>query len=205
VAIDYATLIAAKTTEGSIRNWVNREDIAATNILIEAQALIYEKFRAREMMTDAAFVFDEGFNVEALPADFLDPIQYVPYTWGEALPYYHEQHFQIQRDSSGTLVSGTPSGWTIIGVGAYVDVAVTEDFGGRLMYYALPANLGSGNSTNFLTVRYPTLLRVACMCKAFEHMKDTARAGEYLKMTLLAIQQAMASNDLFRRSQHLPA
>jgi len=205
VAIDFTTLTAAsKATEGSIRNWVNRDDILVTNILLEAEALIYETLRAREMITDTAFQFDEGFNVEALPSNFLDPLHFWPYTEGEPLPYYNEQKLIIQRDSSGTLLEGTPSGWTIIGEGAYVDVACSSDYGGRLLYYAQPAALSSGNTTNFLTRRYPSLLRYACMAKAYEHMKDGARAQQYLLLTTATIPQIRASNDLYRRSQHVP-
>lgn len=202
---DYSTLVAPKTVEGSIRNWVNRADIPATAILTEAEAMIYERLRTREMMIDIEFIFDIGTSSEPLPSALLDPIQFKPFTHGAKLPFVHEQAFPNIRDENGALYEGDPSCWTIIGIEAFVDVSCATEFGGRLMFYAQPEPLGSGNPTNFLTQRYPTLLRNACLSRAYEHMKDSTRAMEYLKLTMVSLQQAASTNDMFRRSQYMPA
>jgi len=204
MAINYTTLVGDKTTEGSIKNWVNRSDIPVTNILIEAEAEIYQWLRVREMKSDAAFQFDISTSSEALPSDFLDPIKYVPYEWSYPLPYYDEESALVARDSSGNLFDGTPSLWYIIDDTAYVDVTASANFGGRLMYYKLPAALSISNETNFLTTRYPSLLRHACMMKAYDHMKDTNRSAEYRANMMTAIQTANATNEMYRRGQYVP-
>lgn len=205
MALTYTQLTGTKDTEGSIRNWVNRADIPATTILNEAEALIYEHLRSREMMTDAVFQFDIATSSEALPADFLDGLQFLPYEWGEPLLFVHEQLARVPRDADGAVLEGTPSAWYILGETAYVNAKCVDNFAGRLMYYAQPAELSSGNPTNFLTRRYPALVRFACMQRAFEHMKDTNRATEYLKLMIGSAGSASVSNELFRRSQHVPA
>lgn len=206
MSIDYATLTAAsKTTEGSIRNWVNRDDIPVTNILIEAQAAIYESLRVREMTAlQESFTFAINTDSVALPADFLDPIQFLPWQWGDPLPLYNEGSLRKSRDENGTLLSGSPSCWSIVGVTAHIDVSAVAAFSGELMYYALPAVLSGTNTTNFLTTRYPSLLRYACMMKAYEHMKKTDDAKGYMMLMMAGVQSAAASNDLFRRSSYAP-
>ena len=146
MAINWTTLTAAKTTEGSIKNWVNRSDIPVTNILLEAEAWIYQTLRVREMVVDEAFTFDASSSSEALPSGFLDPIQFVPYGWAAPLEFWHEANFRPNRSSAGVLESAaTPSKWTIIGETAHIDVLLSASFSGRLMYYDTPTAAGSGS------------------------------------------------------------
>lgn len=202
MAINWTTLTAAKTTEGSIKSWLNKGDLPVTNILLEAEAWIYQTLRVREMVTDEAFTFDADASSEALPSGFLDPIQFVPYQWAYPLPFYHEGSFRPGRTSAGVLFEGTPSMWTIIGETAHVDVLCSSNFAGRLMYYDTPAALGSGNETNFLTIKYPTLLRDACTMKAYEFMKKTTDAAGYMQKAMADIVEANATADMARRGQY---
>lgn len=197
----YTVLTGVKTTAGSIANWVNRSDLPTSTILEEAEAFIYERLRVREMHTIATLTFAVDTNSVALPADFLDPIEYRPNGWGSPLLFVSETSLEAHRDEDGALYEGEPSRWSIIGETAYVDVSCSEAFSGKLMYYKRPAALSGSNETNFLTTRYPTLVRHACMAKAFEHMKDWTSAAQYLQMAEGKIAEASATNDLYRRSQ----
>lgn len=154
------------------------------------------------MMTqDADFTFAINTSSTALASDFLDPIQFHPWTWEDELTYVNEGEFKPARDENGALYEGEPCKWTIIGTTAYVDVTCDAAFPGVLLYYGLPTALSASNETNFLTTRYPSLLRYACMAKAYEHLKDSNRAKEYMQLTLAALGSAMATNDLYRRAQ----
>lgn len=207
MSINWTTLTGLKTVSGSIPNFVNRSDLPVTNILLEAEAFIYQRLRVREMVTDATFTFDDNTSSEALPAAFLDPIQYVPWEWGSPLPFVSPEGFFPPRDTDGAIEDGTPSCWTIIGVTAYIDATIddSDNYSGRLMYYAQPEALSASNETNFLTSRYPTLLRQACMYKAYEFMKDGQRAQEYMQQAEIALAEAMRTNEMWRRGQYMPA
>lgn len=203
MAYTYSTLTGAKSVQGSIANWVNRTDLPVADILIEAEAHIYERLRVREMLAIETMTFAVNTNSVALPTGFLDPIEYRPYGWGDSLLYVAEMSLEAHRDTAGALFSSTPSRWSIIGETAYVDVSCSSAFGGKLMFYKRPDPLSSSNETNFLTIRYPSLLRNACMAKAFEHMKDWTAAASYIQMAEGKIEEASATNDLYRRSQHV--
>ena len=202
----YSTLIAAKTTDDSIKNWLNRADLPVTAILTEAQAEIYQRLRVREMMTDEAFSFASAASSKALSTlsgTFLDPVKFVPYQWGEELPYVNPEFFNPGRDEDGALFeASTPSRWCIIGETAHIDVLLSAAFAGRMMYYAQLAALGLSNETNFLTTRYPSLLRHACMWRSYAHMKDAERTREYKAYMMADIAEANQTNDMFRRGSY---
>lgn len=202
---NYTTLTGAKGTSGAIANWLNRSDLPTAEILTEAQALIYERLRVREMQARATLTFAVATQTSALPTGFLDPLGYQPYEWGGDLPFVHENALNEYRDASGVLESGTPSRWTIVGETAYVDVLPSETFSGILLYYKMPTALSVSNETNFLTNRYPTLLRYACMAKAYEHMKSDQAASNYLGLTMQTIADINGSNEMWRRNQFIPA
>lgn len=204
MTINWTTLTAAKTTSGSIANFVNRSDLPTDFILAETEAWIYQRLRVREMQARGTLTFTTSAQTVALPSDFLDPINFVPYGWGDPLPFVHENRLEDFRDEDGNLLQTTPSRWTIVGTTAYVDVKPIETFAGVLHYFAQPTALSVSNETNFLTTRYPKLLRRACMGVAYEHMKDTDRSAQYLQLAEADIQEAMRTNEMFRRGQHVP-
>lgn len=205
MAYNYTTLTGAKTVSGSIANWVNRSDLPTENILIEAEALIYERLRVREMTLTEPLSFTAGVQTVSLPSGFLDPLSFTPYTWAYPLPFVHETALDEYRDAAGVLMTGTPGRWTIIGETAYVDVLPIETFAGRVLYYKRPSALSVSNETNFLTTRYPTLLRTACLARSYEHMKDMQNAANYMQMAEAKIAEANATNEMWRRNQYMPA
>lgn len=197
----YTTLTAGKATAGSIQNWVNRSDLPMTEILAEAEALIYTKLRVREMMLRDDFAVLAGESAASVPSDFLDPVSLTPYGWAEGLDYQNESIFQQNMDEDGVVLEGTPIAFTVIGSQIVFDVKLSEAFGGKLLYYKLPASLSAGNPTNFLTSRYPTLLRRACLVYAYEHMKDENRSNDYLKKVMMDAEEISRQDELFRRGQ----
>lgn len=200
--MNYTTLIAAKTTSGSIKNFLNRSDIPVDVILTETEAWLYERLRVREMQAQEEFQFDAAASSEALPDGFLDPLHFWPYTWGEPLEYRSLERFLAPRDEDGDLYEGTPARWTVMADVAQVDVTCAENFAGLLTYYDTPAALSSLNTTNFLTRRYPRLLRVALMAVGLEHMKDADRAVGYFSGAEALVNEANASNEMYRRGQY---
>lgn len=211
--MSYDLLTADKSVAGSIRHMLGRDDLPAELILTEAQAYIYQRLRSREMLTQADFTFSSGSSEAPLPDDFLDGVQFLPDGWGYPLEFYHEEKLIQQRDSDGALVSSTPSKWSIIGTTAIIDCSASEDMAGQLIYYAKPDPLSTTNGTNFLTSRYPTLLRFACIAKGFEYLQAmpdggqtfAVRAQDNVKMAEMHLAEAMRTNDLWRRGQSVPA
>ncbi len=72
--MNYNQLVGNKATEGSIKRDVNYEDIDPAVIVEEAETLIYDTLRVREMRQRWAVAVAVGDYTVALPARYLDPV-----------------------------------------------------------------------------------------------------------------------------------
>lgn len=291
MAMSYTSLVAPKGTTGSILNWVGYSKLDVATVVDEAQYLLYQILRVREMRTEWTFGLSVGQCKVPLPTRFLDPIGKV-YDITNVAEYAHEIETPILKkrayDStfSGTLganpftttngsslvtvnqtahgfnqgstfttpnapalnglalsgtwpvvsitdannfiidpgsgndttanasgagggtgvtytgnnlVSGSPACWAVWDENLQFDVAMDTAWAGKLLYYRQPLLLSAANPTNFLTNRYPMVMRTACMAASAKFMKDD---GEYEKLTTELnniIQTTMGFDDLFYR------
>lgn len=90
------------------------------------------------------------------------------------------------------LVQGTPQWFGIWNERIYFDAAFPQTTVCKLQYFQSLPLLSATNLTNFLTNRYPHLLRTACMASAASFMKDD---GEYQK-NLAALQGMVAQTSI---------
>jgi hypothetical protein len=199
--MDYATLIAAKTVAGSIRNWVNYDKVDPVTVLTEAQAEIYDRLRVREMRTlDSSIVTAAGVEKYPLPASFLDPIRPLTDNRGNGYVFKTEGELIRRRNYdpvTGLIISGTPAFWSIFDEMLQFDCAFqTAGWALNLLCFKSPAPLGPINTTNFLTSRYPHVLRRACQMRAADFMDDDAAFARHQAKLEADIEMAMASNDL---------
>lgn len=200
--LSYTTLVADKSTQGSIANWASRTDLPVTAILEEAEAHIYGRLRAREMIKRAAFSLSAAVDTTDAPSDFISAISIS--LNGDSRPLdkmdtagFAERCF---RDEDGALPEGKP--YVFHGVPSgdgggtyYFETTTDQAYSGFQWYYHRPAALSPSNTTNFLTFRYPTLLRRACMIFAYEHRQDWQQMGTYQGLVQEAIDRASIEAD----------
>jgi hypothetical protein len=202
MAIDFATLTAAdKGTEGSIRAWANHNLVPVTNILIEAEAWIYERLRVRDMIVTEEVSIAAGDGEMTLPTGFLEPL------WlrfdGDAyeIDYVQENLLERQKDSDGELFEGHFAQYALINNRIEFDCAAELAIEGDFCFYKTPTSLGVSNTTNFLTLRYPMLLRTVCTGLAYDYRHRTADRDHNLKMAGGLILEANMLSDRARRGQ----
>lgn len=177
--MDYDSLIAAKTTAGSIKRWANSDAIDATTILQEAQALIYRNLRVRQMIAaPVTGTLTIGQETLTLPSDFLDPIWfgYTGSTYAGKIDLKTADEVESARVylADDTLQTGKPTIYYIRNDVAQFSRRIDVAYPYRLIHYKKPADLATGaGATNFLTDRMPRLLRCACMAAASEFLKKT--------------------------------
>ncbi|MBW3099257.1 phage adaptor protein [Pseudohoeflea coraliihabitans] len=203
--MDYTTLVAAETTQGSIKYWINYSRIDSAGILSEAQAWIYQRLRVRQMVEMASVSIASGASTASLPSDYLDPIHLgIPGTINE-IRLTDPQRFRglLGFDSDGSLPSGTPTRWAdyddTINLNSEADQAYTA----KLVYYAEPTALSGANETNWLTDRYPMLLRNVCTMFAADARKDWALMERKQVQAMELISQIKAESDLGMRGMEL--
>jgi hypothetical protein len=102
-----------------------------------------------------------------------------------------------------SLTPGTPYFFGIYNERVNFEQAFFQATICRLQYYQQPALLSATNTTNFLTNRYPKLLRLSCMCAAAEFMKDDTEYQKWLTRLQGAIEAVAVQDDMSLRGVEL--
>lgn len=284
MTMTYTSLVAPKGTTGSLANWVNYSKLDTPTVLEEAQSLLFQLLRVREMRTEWTFGIAVGQSEIALPARFLDPIGRLhdikngypikhkietdiassraydnspngdfdpaPFTTtnasslvavelvGHALTQgstltiadanavggldlngtfpvvsiTDDDNLVIDVDTEASstatgggslatytankLIAASPNRWGVFDEKLKLDCAMESASQFKLLYYRSPKPLSATILTNWLTVRYPKLLRVACMAAAADYMKDDAEYNKHVTALTALVGSTAAENDL---------
>lgn len=199
--MDYNSLVADKTTSGSIRGWVNHAELDAAFVLELAQGLIYQTLRVREMRAVFADLSPgAGDGAIALPSGFLDPIALTDKTNDLRLRLRTPEWMEAQRQyDAATLLTGTPRNYAIFGEALQFEVAYASAATLRLVGYRKPDPLSGASPTNFLTGRFPQLLHSACLVYAFKYRNNDERMQAELATLTALIGRTNAESDLSYR------
>jgi hypothetical protein len=201
--MNYTSLIADKDTAGSIKRWVNHATLDSVQVLEEAQALIFQNLRIRQMRAE----FDDlslssGDSYIALPTGFLDPIVLTDVTNGWQLDLRDEADLQAQRIyDTAVLVESLPRYYAIFQERLQFECKYESAATLKLIGFKTPTLLSGSNTTNFLTDRYPHVLRVACMAMAYNFRNEDEREAKELQKLAAFIQKTNAESDLSYRGR----
>jgi hypothetical protein len=201
MAMTYATLSAAKTAAGSIRRWMNYSELDVDQIIEEAQALIFQTLRVREMRTRSELSIAVGDSSEALPDGFLDPIALRDITDNIELSLYDEGALENARlYDAGVLAEATAAyNYAIFDEALQFEVKYDTAATLALLYYKPATYVSATNASNFLCTRYPHILRVACMAQAAEFMNNVEREQRYITKLAGLIQDANVKDEFSYR------
>lgn len=101
--------------------------------------------------------------------------------------------------TANKLVSGSATTWAIWDGSVQFDSAFDTATACRLLYYRQPILLSANVQSNFITSRYPTLLRTACMASAANFMRDDTEYQKQVGALNNLIQSAATADDLSYR------
>lgn len=196
--MDYDTLVAAKTTEGSIKDWINYDRIPSTQILTEAEAFIYQRIRVAEMLTidtavsiaaDATYITKptgwQATKLFSIPG-YISEVRLV-----DANRFYRD----LALDSDAAYPSGIPTRMAYFNGKINFNTKADQAYTAHHLYYKTPDALSTGNATNFITDDYPTLLRQTCMMFAAEYRKDYDMRDRYRGEILALINDVNVNAD----------
>lgn len=96
----------------------------------------------------------------------------------------------------GTLESGTPMHVAVFDEMFQFECKTDTARSLSLVFYKKPTLLSATNNTNFLTTRYPNILRVACQAGAASFMKDKEEFDAREAELIALCQSANAESDL---------
>ena len=203
MALDYKTLVGDRDCDGSIKNWVNHDKAPSTSILIEAQAWIYERIRVRQMLTTLpAASLAIGAETIALPSDYRQPYFFMftaNASVAKSIPQYKMLDFVISQfnyQADGTRTRARPRYWATDAANIQFETESDKVYPYLFKYYAALADLGPTNQTNFLTSRYPRLLRTISVSFAYERLKNRDERIYYLKLAEDEVFKVNVDSDL---------
>lgn len=201
--MDYTTLVAEKTVDGSIRSWVNWGPVPATHVLTLAEDMIGSSLRVQQMRTLTTGTIAEGDTAITLPTDFREAIS-LRRTGDSAgvITLLDAEHFETRLvlDDDDEPFEGTPFEGTIDGLTSIrLNTTADEAYPYRLWYIASPPRLSEEAPTNYLTDRYSNILLPACLYWAYSFAKDAASRDHWYAMFVAALQEANSEADLGRQ------
>lgn len=186
--MDWTSLTGSKTTTGSIARWLNKGTLTsgaggdADDILQEAMASIFGKLRHWQMLTaPIAGTMVIGADQIAVPSDMLEPdLLQLTGTYQSVLLQKtpNEVYAAWSYDGTGTRIQQTPCIYSFNQTYLQLDSQPDQAYAYVQTYYQVPAVLSSDNTTNFLTIRYPRLVRAAVMMAGSEWTKENNQ-GQY--------------------------
>lgn len=101
--------------------------------------------------------------------------------------------------TANRLIAATPSIFAVWDEAIKFDTAFERAATCKLAYYRRPLLLSADNETNFLTDRYPALLRTACLAGAADFMKDGDEYTKAMQRLQVLVERAGAENDMIYR------
>lgn len=175
--MDYATLVAAKTTPGSLASWANdaRVQTDASFMVQEAESYIYRSLRHWRMLSlPTTGNMTIGSDTITIPDDLLEPFMFL--ITGQNFAILDQRTveqlvFNWSYQADGTRTQQQPRIYSFNQTNLMMDSLSDQEYPYVLIYYQQPAPLAT-SSTNFLTTFYPKLLRAACMMVVAEWEKD---------------------------------
>lgn len=203
---DYTTLTAAKSTAGSIKQFANNDNLPITTILSEAQSWIYRNLRTPEMLTNSVGTITTSAISLAVPTRFLAPVYFFITGTDRGkieIKSLSDVRDQWSYDGSGVRVKAKPSMASCDLASFWFDVMADKAYVVRLEYYQSLAELSTatGGTTNFLTDRFPNLLRAACMMQAAFWQKDEKNRLAWEANAVAQIQSARLEADEIAASE----
>ncbi len=203
--MNYTTLVADNTTQGSIKYWVNYSRLDAVEILEEAQAWIYSRLRLRQMVSVADVSITSGSSTASFPAGYLDPIHFGIPGYTNKIVLKDIEWFQstLGFDTSANLPTGLPTVWTDFSQSIQLNTKADQAYTAKMTFFKTPDLLSASNETNWLTDKYPTLLRRVCMMFGEETLKNFEAMDRSEVRALSAISDIKIENDLSMRGMEL--
>lgn len=198
IGYGYTVLIADKTTNGSIKNWLNNDRVPSLTILHQAQVWLYRHLRIREMLSVATGTMSIGDDTIDLPDRYVSPRR-LAFTGTEAAKIAHKRLEEVEAafayDADGARVPAKPTMYFADATVLQLDAPADKAYPWRFRYYGELAPLSSENETNVLTGRAFNALHAACMGWAVQWDKQDS-ADRWFQQAMAHVEELNVEDDM---------
>lgn len=201
----FTTLTGLKTVSGSIKSWMNYGKVDSEGVLLEAETMIYQRLRVREMRGSDTLTVGVGKASVDLPDGFLDPLKLRDITNDCRILLKSEDELEdIRTWTNAVLDDGDPAYYAIYDEQLQFDCKTTTQWRARALFYRQPDPLSTSNESNFLCTRYPHILRCACLATAARFANDDEVYAREQRLLEGKIDDLNAMDEFSRRGQDNP-
>lgn len=199
--MNYTQLVADVTTAGSIKYHQNWSRLDSDGILDEAEQWIYSKLRVRQMMATDDVAISLAASTAPFPTGYLDPIHLSIPGFISTIKMLDPERFRSQLgwDESAALPEAMPTRWADIDGLIQFNSKADQAYTAKFVFYKTPLALSADNLTNFLTDRFPSLLRRVCLMFASEERKEYESMDRHELKALAMIEEIKKESDLSYR------
>lgn len=198
----FTTLVGLKTVSGSIKSWMNYGKVDAEGVLLEAETMIYQRLRVREMRSSDTLTVGVGKASVDLPDGFLDPLKLRDITNDCRITLKSEDEIEdIRTWTDAVLDSGDPAYYAIYDEQIQFDCKTTTAWRARALFYKQPDPLSTSNETAWITTRYPHILRMACLATGARFANDDEVYAREQRLLEGKIEELNIQDEFSRRGQ----
>lgn len=197
--MNFTILTGAKSVAGSIKSWQNYDKLDAESILAEAETMIYERLRVREMRASDSLPVRVGASSLDLPDQFLDPILTWDITNDVEIEPKDEADLERMRSwTAAVLDSGDPAFYAVYDEAFQFDCTTTTAWRLRTVFYRRPDPLSTSNTSNWLCTRYAHLLRMSCLATGARFAHDDELFAREQRLLYATIDEVNARDEMGR-------
>lgn len=196
--MDYATLVAPKSTAGSLQDRINYSSLPSAELVKNAQDEIFARLRVREMRKSLTITLAQGAFSAPLPDDYLDP-EVILDQYSMEIKRIGDQRLLARRCyANGVLIQSIPCRFGVFDDLFQFDCAANAAMTLNGMYYAA-LYVDADTNTSFLTTRYSNLFWAVLQKFAYGYRKDMDAAKMWAAEVESLFEQIEQSDDLSYR------
>jgi hypothetical protein len=152
-------------------------------------------------MATANVSISSAASTASFPTGYLDPIHFGIPGYINTIRLKDPEWFRshLGWDTSATLPEGTPSYWCDFDTTIQFNTKADQAYTAKMVFFKKPDLLSGSNLTNWLTDRYPTLVRRACLMFSAEARKEYEMMNNAEIKALQMIEEIKVESDLAMR------
>lgn len=184
VAMTFSNLTGTRGQTGSIKSDVNNSTVESDTVLMDAQAYLNMRLRAREMLSTNTGTMTQGQSQVDLPSGFRAAVklELIAPTNLRLTPKMLEdvEAARFYSGTTGLIGTAVPAIWAPLGSAAVFPSAADQQYVYRWVTYQDMPTLSTDTETTWLTVKNPRLVRVTCRAYAYEWLRNAPQYEYWL-------------------------
>lgn len=184
VQMTYSNLTGTKGQAGSIKSDVNNSTIESDTVLMDAEAYLNMRLRAREMLSTNTGTMTAGQSEVPLPSGWRAGVKLeliAPTNLRLTSKLIEDvEAARFYSGTTGLIGTAVPNIWAPLGSAAVFPSAADQQYVYRWVFYKEMPTLSTATETTWLTLKNPRVIRLTCRAYAYEWLRNAPQYEYWL-------------------------